>query len=244
MLESTEASPLHSPADSLVRSTTKHNPRPSAPLPLDAVAVKDSTHYTPNKNIPLRLPHRSQRQPHRPRRFLSYTRRTVVPRILRRAEATPPIHPSSTHPNPRTDYPLHKPHRVLLLLHPSRALTGAALLDFDRGYATPRPIPPPSPAPQSGTAPALASLERRSRFCAKRVFCATCRAPGSNFPACARCGAAWCSRACRLPNGARHVCPSAASGADAPAPLSRTGISSPPVPISPAAARISIPSPR
>ncbi|KAJ7505344.1 hypothetical protein B0H11DRAFT_1978172 [Mycena galericulata] len=104
----------------------------------------------------------------------------------------------------------------------------ASLLDFERGYAPTlkQPIPDKYSDP---TPPALASVEKRSRLCTKRMLCATCRTPGTNFPICARCGDAWCSRACRLPSGVRHVC----SGT---APLSRTGISSTPLPISPGVA--------
>ncbi|KAJ7459839.1 hypothetical protein FB451DRAFT_1563542 [Mycena latifolia] len=109
----------------------------------------------------------------------------------------------------------------------------ASLLDFDRNCAPKRTMSADS------TPPALASLERRSRLCANRVFCATCRTPGTNFPACARCGSAWCSRACRLPGGKRHVCLPQATAA--PAPVSRTGISSPPVPVPSAPARVSVP---
>ncbi|KAJ6508816.1 hypothetical protein C8R45DRAFT_968820 [Mycena sanguinolenta] len=101
-------------------------------------------------------------------------------------------------------------------------------LDFDTGYAAPRPPPSSTPvhAADPGTAPALASLERRSRLCANRVQCATCRTPGTNFPACPRCGAAWCSRACRIPNGVRHVCPAA------PVPSPKRAHSRPPTGIS------------
>ncbi|KAJ7134600.1 hypothetical protein C8R44DRAFT_870219 [Mycena epipterygia] len=102
---------------------------------------------------------------------------------------------------------------------PSSA-AAASLLDFDRD-CTPRR---PRTAPVDATPPSLASLEKRSRICTPRVLCATCHTPGTNYPACARCGAAWCSRACRLPGGMRHVCP--------PAPRAGTGISSPPVPAS------------
>ncbi|KAJ7935618.1 hypothetical protein B0H13DRAFT_1948894, partial [Mycena leptocephala] len=105
----------------------------------------------------------------------------------------------------------------------------APLLDFDTDYATPRPV---NSLARDPTPPTLASLERRSRLCSNRVLCATCRTPGTNFPVCARCGVAWCSRACRLPNGVRHVCLAAS-----PAQYSRarmgTGISSSPVAIAP-----------
>ncbi|KAJ7109708.1 hypothetical protein C8R43DRAFT_176973 [Mycena crocata] len=108
-------------------------------------------------------------------------------------------------------------------LSPSTSPSPASsLLDFDRDY-TPRPSP--SRRGQDPTPPALASVEKRSRISSKRMLCATCRAPGTNFPACGRCGSAWCSRSCRLPNGVRHVC------AGAPPQLSRTGISSTPLAI-------------
>ncbi|KAJ7366837.1 hypothetical protein DFH08DRAFT_1004424 [Mycena albidolilacea] len=113
--------------------------------------------------------------------------------------------------------------------------SSAPLLDFDTDYATPRRA---STSPiRDATPPALASLERRSRLCSPRVVCATCRTPGTNFPACPRCSAAWCSRACRLPNGARHVCSAAATPKPSPSPsrpgtgISKSPLASTPMPI-------------
>jgi hypothetical protein len=53
--------------------------------------------------------------------------------------------------------------------------------------------------------PILASLERKSRLCS-RTICVTCSKTGLDFPKCAKCGDMWCSRACRLKGGKRHVC--------------------------------------
>ena len=53
--------------------------------------------------------------------------------------------------------------------------------------------------------PILASLERKSKLCYQTI-CATCSKPGIDFPKCGRCGDMWCSRACRLKGGKRHVC--------------------------------------
>lgn len=54
--------------------------------------------------------------------------------------------------------------------------------------------------------PILAILEKSSRFCTRKVYCATCHKSGTSYPSCARCGEMWCSRNCRLVNGQRHVC--------------------------------------
>ncbi|KAI9058343.1 hypothetical protein FKP32DRAFT_1680762 [Trametes sanguinea] len=55
--------------------------------------------------------------------------------------------------------------------------------------------------------PVLEGLERTSMINIQSS-CATCGKHGSNFPCCPRCGEMWCSRACRLQNGAvkRHTC--------------------------------------
>ncbi|KAJ7863146.1 hypothetical protein B0H14DRAFT_3863011 [Mycena olivaceomarginata] len=119
---------------------------------------------------------------------------------------------------------LHPPSQTA----PPPSPSSAPLLDFDTDYATPRSTSPIRDA----TPPALASLERRSRLCSARVVCATCRTPGTNFPACPRCSAAWCSRACRLPNGARHVCRAAATPKPSPS-RPGTGISKSPLAATP-----------
>ncbi|KAJ7353264.1 hypothetical protein DFH08DRAFT_987465 [Mycena albidolilacea] len=114
----------------------------------------------------------------------------------------------------------------------------AALLDFDTNYATPRR---PSTSPiRDATPPALTSLERRSHLCSARVVCATCRTPGTNFPACPHCSAAWCSLTCGLPNGARHVCPAAATPKPSPS-RPGTGISKSPLVLTPMPITIALP---
>ncbi|KZP33601.1 hypothetical protein FIBSPDRAFT_847518 [Athelia psychrophila] len=56
--------------------------------------------------------------------------------------------------------------------------------------------------------PVLAACERGSKF-STRVVCATCSKPGRDYPKCGKCGEMWCSRTCRLKDGAkRHVCAS------------------------------------
>ncbi|KAL0961052.1 hypothetical protein HGRIS_006041 [Hohenbuehelia grisea] len=66
--------------------------------------------------------------------------------------------------------------------------------------------PPSTKQPKHGLNPILASLEQKSRLCSRKMCCATCNKPGTNFPKCGRCGQAWCSRECRLPSGVKHVC--------------------------------------
>jgi len=54
--------------------------------------------------------------------------------------------------------------------------------------------------------PVLAACERRSKV-STRAVCATCMKPGYDYPKCAKCGEMWCSRGCRLRDGAkRHIC--------------------------------------
>ena len=80
-------------------------------------------------------------------------------------------------------------------------------------------LPPSSPSSLSSTSirtteskrdselhPILAKLERQSRLCGNVAQCSTCRKKGSDFPRCAKCGDMWCSRACRLVGGKRHIC--------------------------------------
>ncbi|KAJ6584949.1 hypothetical protein B0H19DRAFT_1059270 [Mycena capillaripes] len=233
MFESTEASPLNSPADSLAALPDDERPRlrrcrtssslasslfsssskitldlPTKTVPSIYLTVRSNSAFgafspTPDAHAALRF-------------FATPTRKqrpTLIMPVPERAHTIPSI--SRTAPSISDRAP------------PSPA--SAPLLDFDTDYAKRK-------APHDSTPPSLASLERRSRLCANRVFCATCRTSGTSFPACPRCGAAWCSRACRLPNGVRHAC-RAASPAASPAPRarsrSRTGISSPPVAISP-----------
>ncbi|KAJ6613344.1 hypothetical protein B0H10DRAFT_2049363 [Mycena sp. CBHHK59/15] len=86
--------------------------------------------------------------------------------------------------------------------------TAASLLDFSILPAR-RPL-----ADADELDPALAALEKCSRFCATRVQCSTCRKPGTNYPACPRCGLRFCSRPCRLQGATRHVCPPTQRTAD------------------------------
>ncbi|KAF9568785.1 hypothetical protein CPC08DRAFT_354872 [Agrocybe pediades] len=64
----------------------------------------------------------------------------------------------------------------------------------------------PEPRDASELHPILAKLERKSKFCGNVAQCSTCRKKGADFPRCAKCGDMWCSRACRLVDGKRHVC--------------------------------------
>lgn len=54
--------------------------------------------------------------------------------------------------------------------------------------------------------PILAKLERKSRLLTQKVYCATCKKLGSDYPKCGRCNDMWCSRECRMYGGKRHVC--------------------------------------
>ncbi|KAF9013518.1 hypothetical protein BDQ17DRAFT_1343584 [Cyathus striatus] len=66
----------------------------------------------------------------------------------------------------------------------------------------------PDLEPRTDLHPVLASLERKSKLCARRVHCSTCKKPGTDYPRCAKCGEMWCSRECRLHGGKRHMCSS------------------------------------
>ncbi|KAK7048339.1 hypothetical protein R3P38DRAFT_2868754 [Favolaschia claudopus] len=92
--------------------------------------------------------------------------------------------------------------------------SSAPLLDFH----------PLAPTPPQTT---LASVERRSRL-TFQIKCATCRAPGTNFPACPRCGVAWCSRQCRIA-GKQHACRAELLGNERRQCRTGTGISQPPI---------------
>jgi len=63
-----------------------------------------------------------------------------------------------------------------------------------------------SPHVRSDLHPILAQVEGKSRFCTQKVYCSTCRKAGTDFPRCGKCGEIWCSRACRLVGGKRHLC--------------------------------------
>ncbi|KAJ7336424.1 hypothetical protein DFH08DRAFT_965297 [Mycena albidolilacea] len=93
---------------------------------------------------------------------------------------------------------------------------------------------------RDATPPALTSLSRLSRLCSVPVVCATCRTPGTNFPACPRCSAAWCSLACRLRHGARQVCPAAATLNPSPS-RPGTGMSKSPLVLTPMPITITLP---
>ncbi|KAF7365241.1 hypothetical protein MVEN_00395900 [Mycena venus] len=221
MYESAEASPLNSPADSLV-ALPDDRPRlrrcrtssslsvfsacsskitldlPTKTDPSVYLTVRTGTHSAFGAFSPTPDAHSSLQF------FATPVRRkrpTVVPPVPERSHTIPSI--SRTAPSLADRVP------------PSPS--SAPLLDFDTDYATPcRVLGSPAPI-HDPTPPTLASVERRSRLCSNRMLCATCRTSGTNFPACARCGAAWCSRACRLPNGVRHVCPAATPQAAAAA---------------------------
>jgi len=53
--------------------------------------------------------------------------------------------------------------------------------------------------------PVLEAIEKRSMLSCKTV-CSACKKTGANFPRCPRCGEMWCSRACRLQGGKKHIC--------------------------------------
>lgn len=53
--------------------------------------------------------------------------------------------------------------------------------------------------------PVLKAIERSSRLSCRSI-CSACMKQGTNFPRCPRCDEMWCSRACRLQGGKKHVC--------------------------------------
>lgn len=90
------------------------------------------------------------------------------------------------------------------------------LLTFDWGgpsrdtVVSSPPVFPPSPLVDSDTNatklhPVLAAVETGSRLSC-RTICSTCMKAGTNFPRCPRCDDMWCSRACRLQGGKKHIC--------------------------------------
>ncbi|KAJ7780629.1 hypothetical protein DFH07DRAFT_792976 [Mycena maculata] len=227
MFESTPTSTLNSPADSLVQLPDR--------VPRRTLRrCTSSSLFSESSKITLNLPTKAE-----PSVYLT-VRTSVNP--FGSFSPTPPATASlqffATPSRPPSAWSTPAPKRTRSIPSISRTASSfsidelarspispvtASLLDFEHDYAPAskhQPIPLPD-RPRDATAPALASLEKRSRL-TKRVHCATCRTPGTNFPACARCGDAWCSRVCRLPNGVRHVC-------SVTAPLSRTGISRTPL---------------
>ncbi|KAH7919583.1 hypothetical protein BV22DRAFT_853796 [Leucogyrophana mollusca] len=71
----------------------------------------------------------------------------------------------------------------------------------------PAPLPPPFIEELSFAKlhPILEAVESASKLSSQAV-CATCLKAGKDFPRCPRCSDMWCSRACRLDGGKRHVC--------------------------------------
>ncbi|KAG8214602.1 hypothetical protein J3R82DRAFT_9672 [Butyriboletus roseoflavus] len=98
----------------------------------------------------------------------------------------------------------------------SPSITRTLLTDFDWGgpsrdtvASSPR-IFLPSPlvdndANATKIHPVLAAVERGSKL-SRRTICSACMKAGTNFPRCARCDDMWCSRACRLQGGKKHIC--------------------------------------
>ncbi|KAJ7675884.1 hypothetical protein DFH06DRAFT_1292097 [Mycena polygramma] len=227
MFESTEASPLNSPADSVVA------------LPRLRRTASLASVFSSSSKITLDMPTKTS-----PSIYLTVRSHSAFGAFSPTPDAQSALQFFATPPRRQPRRPalaMPVPERAQTVPSISRTASSfadrappspasAPLLDFDTDYARPRK------GAHDPTSPALASLERRSRFCANRVVCATCLVPGTNFPACPRCGAAWCSRACRLPNGVRHVCPAAGR--------SRTAISTPPVPmVAPPSPPVPIPIP-
>ncbi|KAJ7069812.1 hypothetical protein C8F01DRAFT_1114151 [Mycena amicta] len=208
---SSPASPLHSPADSIsLLSDDSARPR------LRRCRTSSSLFSTASK-VTLALPTKTD-----PSLFVTlrtgnhgaFTTPTTdahsalqlftTPfRRPRRSLATPPL-------------PLRIPQSIPSISRTASSIGSPILLgEFDHGYALPQTT--------------LASLERSSRLCSPEVHCATCGVLGSNFPSCARCGQAWCSRACRLPGGMRHPCAKPAGIPASPNPI--LSLSNPPIQI-------------
>ena len=98
----------------------------------------------------------------------------------------------------------------------SPSISRTLLTDFDWGGPSMGPLTSPPSSPLSspltdnddGAAklhPVLRAVERGSKLSCKTV-CSTCMIAGTNFPRCPRCDEMWCSRACRLQGGKKHVC--------------------------------------
>ncbi|KAH7915488.1 hypothetical protein BJ138DRAFT_1141876 [Hygrophoropsis aurantiaca] len=71
----------------------------------------------------------------------------------------------------------------------------------------PSPLPPPFHE-DLGLAklhPILEAVEGASKL-SSQTACVTCLKVGKDFPRCPRCSDMWCSRACRLDGGKKHVC--------------------------------------
>lgn len=109
-----------------------------------------------------------------------------------------PASPASTARSRHTFH--HSPSRSLRRSPSTESLATAS---SSEAPATPREH---SPLLTTLNAP-LEDLERTSRF-RIRAVCAVCKKKGSNFPSCAKCGEAWCSRDCRTKGSStgRHVC--------------------------------------
>ncbi|KAF9221629.1 hypothetical protein BS17DRAFT_711153 [Gyrodon lividus] len=95
---------------------------------------------------------------------------------------------------------------------PSISRTLSTDYDWDapptNSASSPSTSAPPSPLMDNKPTklhPVLEAVEKGSKFSC-RTICATCMKSGRDFPRCARCGEMWCSRACRLPGGKKHVC--------------------------------------
>lgn len=54
--------------------------------------------------------------------------------------------------------------------------------------------------------PNFAKLRRKRNPFTMTVHCSACGKRGSGYPRCPRCGDMWCSRACRLGGGNKHIC--------------------------------------
>nr|GAT60327.1 predicted protein [Mycena chlorophos] len=222
MFDSMPASPLYSPAESVLEDTGRprlRRCRTSSSLFSAAgkVTLALPTKADPTLFVTLRTGNHGSFTPTADA-HASLELFVTPSRMTRKKHPLPPVPPLPL----RLDVPS---------ISRTASSTGSPVVfgEFDRAF--PRPPPPPTPVPDSAsssaeptpssTPPSLASVERRSRLCSTQVNCATCGVQGHNFPSCARCRQSWCSRACRLPGGIRHVCSSRPATAipSLPAPI-------------------------
>ncbi|KAJ7644113.1 hypothetical protein FB45DRAFT_288606 [Roridomyces roridus] len=204
---SNPTSPLYSPAESVLELPRDHAPtlrrcRTSSSLRVSGPSSSKITLVKAEPTLYLTVRHPPGPGAFTPTPSAAAALQFLTPRSGRRQR--PPLSTSfSAPPSPereRTALSIPSISRAAPIDDLPRTPTSRALLDFEH------PVLQRSLRARDSTPATLASVERLSRLCSNHMSCATCQTTGTNFPTCARCNQAWCSRACRLPNGRRHVC--------------------------------------
>ena len=141
--------------------------------------------------------------------FLGHIQRKTLSDLLWHENAVESPSPQS----PETDSP-SSPLSIKSSLSsiPSISRTSSSVSDSDIGLIPSSAAQSKAPSPNAeGRSnyklhPILAACEKMSKV-SNRTICVTCKKPGYDYPRCGKCGEMWCSRACRLRDGAkRHVC--------------------------------------